>query len=711
MLKEKRGKEKMFDILCDIWKKTENTYSPVPIWSLDGKVTEDELVRQLDDFHKRGIDAVVISPEKKFICDIGYLSDSYFSLLEQLLEEAERRFMTIFFSADAARMGQNSFAVLGSSEKRAMARILYALPDTAKVPDDEDIAFKIFVKLENGKMTDIKLGEEQGYDGYYLVMGYKNGWAADFMNPSVTEMFVNASLEPYYSKLSRFFGKTVVGFFDKAPSCAVETDTARREIPWSYGFIEEFMEEGGEFTHLAALLFETENKKLCREAQHILACAVRRRIASSYGERVSKWCREHSVLHVGYPANISDCHLYRYFDVPGQYFDVSSDAKNEIYTDSMAGIKSAADCASHMGISRSAAVCPAEIFGNTPADTMRSLNSVFSFGCSTVVPDIISYSKEESNKDSYTAEMRADAKKTAAYIKRMSWLNGTGTNNPEAVVLCSEDYIPIRPVSHLVENGYSFNYLTIDDFMKKADVYDGRINIDRYSYNILLIDGRLRLDAEIVRKIGAFVTSGGIMHRGSDFIGTLKKHVKKTSYFEGEQNGNLRFTHLTKSGYDFFVMINTGDEKIVGKLVTDIPGEAFIFNPFNGSTEAKNASLCDGGFAYSADIAPNSALVIGINKDALPKIASDEEYEIVSITSLSENRMTFDFFKKEGRRAILMFNNLYSPCDVSVNGTGKTRIIYPPYELDITEYLSEGENSVSVIGEYSACTVRIYDKK
>ena len=52
----------MFDIIRDIWQNPGPAFSPMPFWFWNDTLDRDELVRQLDSFHRKGIDGVVIHP-------------------------------------------------------------------------------------------------------------------------------------------------------------------------------------------------------------------------------------------------------------------------------------------------------------------------------------------------------------------------------------------------------------------------------------------------------------------------------------------------------------------------------------------------------------------------------------------------------------------------------------------------------------------------
>ena len=745
----------MFDIIKDIWKNPGAAYSPMPMWFWNDALDKDKLISQLDGFHRKGIDAVLICP-RMGMSGAEYLSDEYFDIVEAVLEAAKKRFMLVSFCDDAMYPSGSAHGDIVKEDARLASRMLYALPVGEPVPENDDIQFTVYVKLDGGIMDDARLDSADGYDGYNLILGYTGGTmrglkpdeddifstapkSADILNPMATDAFIRLTHEKYYAKVGAYFGQTVIGFFTDEPR---PTGRAGRNdgISWTYGMIEDFLETGGEFTHLAALFFDTKKKSVKKDAEHIYREALRKRLDGAYYAPLKDWCEKHGVGLLGHPMHSTDIGHLAYFTIPGQDIVWRSVSEGcELTAKDSVAVKAAADMARHKGQSRS--LC--EVFGAcgepsnpwhfTPDEMMWYLNFCFARGCSMIVPHAFYYSdRTKLQTDERPPDVGPfniwwqDYRKIAGYIKRMSWLGSVGTNNPTAAVLCSDEYIPLEPVAPLYENGYTFNYLSIDDFMERAHIHDGTVRIDRYTYSTVLVDGRLRLDAEIVKKLGQFAVEGGDLFRGADFIGHITKKVRRTSYFDGQTGGKLRFIHYSKSGCPFFVMINEGNDEIDGSLVTDIPGKAYLFDPFDGKISELTGEMCDGGFRYRLTVGAHEAKVVGMDKDALPLLGDipEKEWELKEICSLRGGRMTFDFTPEVGKHAVLSFREINEIADIRVNGEDAGRLIFKPYKLDITNHLHIGENTVEVLltgsiankygspvpTDFTGCEVWVYTK-
>ena len=749
----------MYEILCDIWKNPGASFSPMPFWFWNDELDREELLRQVDDFHKKGIDGFILHP-RMGMSGVEYLSEEYLDLVEAVVEAAQKRFMLVALYDEGMYPSGSAHGGVVKADSRLAARRLYALPADAPVPEREEPLYLLYVRFEDGQLADVSLSAADGFEPYHLILGYTGGTirglspdeddgqpnapkAADLLNPAVAQTFLRLTHERYYERLSSYFGQTVIGFFTDEPSLTGRGGRLDGGLSWSYGFEEAFFEAGGDFLHLAALLFPTEDKKLRKDAEYCYRTALNRRLGEAYYAPLSRWCAQHRIALMGHPAESGDCGTMKYFDIPGQDLVWRMvEPGTELTAADSVMVKCAADCARHRGISRSSNECfgvcgeKGNPWNFTPDDMMWYLNFLFARGCSLVIPHAFYYSLRtplQSNERPPDVGPHAvwwkDYRRIAGYIKRMSWLNATGTNNPEAAVLCTPELMPVSAVRPLYEAGITFNYLTVEDFMERTRFHEGKLRIDRYEYGILLVDGSLRLNAEIAARLEEFAEAGGKVYRGSEFGDFMKKNARRTSYFEGETGGKLRFTHYTKSGCPFFLFLNEGTEEIHGRLITDLGCAAARFDPFTGKTEELAGELTEGGFAYPVTVPGHSSVVIGMNPDALPHLrdsesGSAEEWRLAELIALSEGRMRFSYRPAENRRVLLSFTALHDMAEVSVNGQEAGRLLFMPYELDVTALLREGENEVSVavtgsmanvygspvpVG-FEGLTVRIYEK-
>ncbi len=715
----------MYDILTNIFKNPGNAFSPLPLWYLNAKITPEEALRQLSEFHIKGVNGVVVCPRMGFDPEIDYLSEKYMNLMEQIAATAAKKRMLLVFNDEAMGPTGSAHGNVVRANPLFAARCIFAVPAGSHIlKNGEEVLLTLPL---TDKFTIPTEGEHTA--NYDFILGFTGGTirgirpdeddgmpnapkAADLLNPDAVDAFIENTHAKYHARLGSYFGTTIIGFRNAAPvpagRCADMTD----KLPWTYDLLDDFRAEGGDESHLAALLLPTTDKRKKRDGVYIYHRTIRRRMGSAYYSRLSDWCVKHGVALMGYPAD--DCDCLKYFDVPGgishRRIDGETTGEGLSATDAVL-TKCAADTARHMGASRAACQC----FGGggnnpwafTADDMFRELNFLFARGINMIHPNAFHYALAPTEK---TPDVGMHSiwwenyKPIAGYIKRMGWLNTMNHNNPCCAVLCSGDFIPMKAAAGLFENGYTFNYITMDDVMNRAHIHDGKLMIDRYQYDILLVDSRLRLTPAIVLKLGRMVTEGGKMYRGNDFLSFIKKNVKKTSYFqsarkEDPNTKHIRFVHLTKSGYPFFLCFNEGNETVTGHIVTDRSGLCNRFDPFTGEVHEWKGELCPDGIRYPVTLHPNTVVILGINTDVLPNLGKNPEKtvsEIVALNVADGKEASFEYHPAEGKTCLLTFGEVHDGARVTVNGKQAGFLAFAPWELDITPHLIDGVNTVSV---------------
>ena len=76
-------------------------FSPIPFWFWNDELTEEEILRQINEFQERGIAGFVIHPRKGLPRTIEYLSDRYMHFVRFAVEEAARRGMEVILYDEA----------------------------------------------------------------------------------------------------------------------------------------------------------------------------------------------------------------------------------------------------------------------------------------------------------------------------------------------------------------------------------------------------------------------------------------------------------------------------------------------------------------------------------------------------------------------------------------------------------------------------------
>lgn len=684
----------MYDILKQNFLRPGPEFSPLPFWFLNDEPDEKTLISQINEMHSKGIDGFIIHPRMGLPESIKYLSEEYFEYIEICVRHAAKLKMSVVLYDEAGYPSGSAHGLVAAANPCHAARALY------RVKNDE-----------SGEFNNLPLYEEvvARIDGYTYILGFTNGTirgihegeddgqpnapkASDLLNPNAVDSFISITYDGYYERLKKYFGKTIIGIFTDEPSLTGRNADMKDKIPWTYEFIYDFIDAGGNIEELPKLFVghSPEYKN-----------ALRKRLAQSYYGRLSAWCKAHAVALMGHPDSSGETDFLQYFDIPGQDL-VWRWVEPDNNLTSRHGVvgKCSADTARHTEKQRNSnevlGVCGKS--GNpwdlTASDMMWYFNHLFARGVNLIIPHAFYYSLRTPTQFN---ERPPDVGmnniwwkyygKFVNYIKRMCWLNTNSVNKPYAAVLCESDNMPYLSVKSLYENGIDFNYLNAD-IMAAADINDGRVCVNRYRYDIILIDESVSLSESAEEFIEIFESTGGkVCREGSGFLNFVSENADITERFYPTHN-DLRIVRLRKCGINYILLVNEGDVIIKGKLQTELRGKFESFNAFTGKIEE---IYTDESGMLDVKIMPRIAMIIAVDENAEPSGDFVSYEKLIGSHDISE---PIKISKSDNRRYILRFDEIHDLCEIFINDKYAGEMLFIPWELDVTRFIEDGVNNI-----------------
>ncbi|NMO98034.1 glycosylhydrolase-like jelly roll fold domain-containing protein [Paenibacillus lemnae] len=538
-------------------------FSPIPFWFWNDELTEDELIRQLRDFHSKEVNGVVIHPRMGLPDHIPYLSEAYMALVEAVVAEAEVLGMSIILydegmypsgsacglvvkqNADYASRGlqmrempcetgtHSNFTVrlkpgemlVSVQAVRKLAANVYD-PDSTVIlelvehtvsftpPDDEEWYILMFVDTPSkGSIRGVHPGQDDGEPGAPP--------AADLLNPDAVQAFLTITHETYYKHLSSYFGTTVIAMFTDEPDLL-----GRRHLkhlkPWTRGFMDEYLMSGGRERDLPALWLE--GGELSASIRDHYEAVIRSRLGRTYYKPLADWCEHHGIALTGHPAGSDDIGLLEHFHIPGQ--DVVWRYVAPENGTSLTGVhstmaKCSSDAARHRAKRRNLnecfGVCGVDGGWSLSADHMKwILDWLFVRGVNQIIPHAFYYSIRGERRDERPPDVGPhniwwpEYARFSRYIKRMSWLMTDSVNHAEVAVLAGAACLPWNIVKPLYEGQVEFNYLE-EVLLSSCTIKDGEIRIAGYRYKALLIEDSCRVSEDTWKHLVSFVEQGGLV--------------------------------------------------------------------------------------------------------------------------------------------------------------------------------------------------------
>ncbi len=305
--------------VCD----TEKISPVIPWWTINGNVTADAAVRQLDDFCEKGIKEFFLyanfgleSPD--------FLTEEWFEFVAFLLQECPRRGMHFWIydelSWPSGTAGGRLVREHPEYLMRTLRRSVFELqPDEKWQPEDgkEYIWCGVF-PAAGEKPQEIDCTQEftnktpalQNLwviekvlidDPFFCSMGTSGTrnerGILDAMSPDAVRCWMSYTYLPYKERFPEALGKTIRGFFFDEPTMVSPFHPG--ELPWTPGFEEKFFARYGyNCRELYWALFEpAEQMEQFRYDYWRLAADL---FADAFAKQLAEWCSENNVFFSGH---------------------------------------------------------------------------------------------------------------------------------------------------------------------------------------------------------------------------------------------------------------------------------------------------------------------------------------------------------------------------------------------------------------------------
>ena len=585
-------------------------YTPIPFWFWNDELTEDELRRQIHDFHQKGVAGFVIHPRMGLPRSIAYLGDKFMHFVRFAVDEAAALGMQVILY-DEAMYPSGSAHGMVVKENPALASKCLCMEMTADaVPAASDLVAVCAACVQGDDVSAVE--ELCTRDGFYRApegksllcfrLGFSGGTirgvheneddgepeapaSADLLNPEATRVFIRLTHERYYEVLHDHFGKTVIAMFTDEPEI-MGRNHRPSDMAWTDDFLQDFLAQGCTVTDLPALWLNAGDATADIRRRYRLA--QNHRMNRTYYGLLAAWCEEHGIALTGHPAQSWDMGLLNTFQLPGQDLVWRFvGPENGIRGDESVLAKCGSDAARHLGRERNMNECfgccgPDGVQWAFTMDDMKWYTDwLFVRGANMLCPHAFFYSIRDSRCNERAPDMGPHNLfwpwygRMAAYMRRLSWLNTDSVNQARLAVLCEEDRLPWDCCIPLYENQIEFNYLSLEHLLG-CTIEGSQLCIQQQRCDALLISD-IPLDEAAAAKVEAFRQAGGMVLTEPD-LSLLARDVQTDV-----PAPFLRMTHVVKDGLDFYLLVNEGEEAINCRMSVSASGGAEWWNPWNSA--------------------------------------------------------------------------------------------------------------------------------
>ena len=356
-----RNTEKRLD--GELFRNPTSEYRGTPFWAWNGKLSREELLRQIKIFKEMGLGGFHMHVRTGM--DTPYLTEEFMGFIRFCIDAAKEEGMLAWLY-DEDRWPSGTAGGKVTAGKKENARKSLMLTTEPYAPDRPHRATKPepgrgqnTMRQDNGELLAVydiclnadgtlrsarRIGEDDEAEGvkWYAYMEYasedpwfNNTAYVDTLREEAIDEFIRNTHEVYYRGVGEEFGKTVPSIFTDEPQFTPKQSlsfaSAQKDVflPWTYRLPELYREQFGEelMDRIPELLWELPEGRLSEVRWRFqnLVCDL---FVATYCKKIGSWCDEHGFCLTGHvngeqtlatqTQSVGDAmRCYRPFGIPG----------------------------------------------------------------------------------------------------------------------------------------------------------------------------------------------------------------------------------------------------------------------------------------------------------------------------------------------------------------------------------------------------------
>ncbi|CAA6689495.1 Unannotated [Lentimonas sp. CC11] len=559
----------------------------MPFWFWNDRLDVDQLLKQLGEFHARGIYGVVIHPRIGLSTETPWMSDALLGCMRVVIEAAQRRGMTVVLYDEAMYpSGSSGGQVVAENPDYACRGMVMQY----EPPVDANHYLVYSGKTQSGRtvyivdrpiesairgvhfMDDSGDVAEAGETWWDRRAPEERPAATDLLNTDAVQCFVRLVYQRYYDTFGEYFGATIPAIFTDEPY-VMGRFSPFDPRPGTTGILEHvnaFL--GYDFApHLPALWLDDEPDAERYRADY--QRAIYRRLEETYYRTLSDWCVSHGVALTGHPANADDIGPLRHFQWPGQDVIMGDILPGELAVTGAPSTqaKCAASSAIHLGRSRNVNEFMGAYGEDISFETYEFVaNWLLVRGCNLLVPHAFFYSVRGARVDDCPPQLgpngpwwdNPELVEFHQRCQRLCWVNFEALPLCRVAVLGRSDRLPELVCRSLYENQIDFHYLEDRHLWEDAVIAEESIEVGPMHYDVLVAE-RAFVDERVLDAVSGFKSKGRllILEECADFVDQLKQFVAPM-VATADPEPWLRARIVKKGGALWCMLFNEGTDAI-----------------------------------------------------------------------------------------------------------------------------------------------------
>ncbi len=615
--------------LPEEWVNPPSEFSQAPFWFWNDDLSEAELLRQIEDFKARGVQAFLIHPRAGLPKSIGWMSERMIHFMRFAIERAAERDMWVILYDEGMYPSGSSSGQVAAENPAFRTRGLVCIDLDQAKPGAEAQGVRIgdngepqlapgqnLVATLRRKANGHRLAiiDRAARDGYSVIRGLhftqddpprradhrevpeNQPAGGDILNPESVACFIRLVYQRYYDEFGKHFGKTVKAIFTDEPSMLARRGE-RGMMPGTASILQHvnaFL--GYDFTERLPALWYDDEPDAARYRRDYNR-ALQARLEQTFYRQISDWCEAHGICLTGHPAGPDDIGQLRYFQIPGQdvvwrYIEPGKPGALEGEQSTMG--KCASSAMIHLKRRRNLNECCGAYGPNLTFDEMKWVTHwLLVRGCNLLVPHAFFYSIRGPRIDERPPDVGPNSpwwpqyKPFAQATARLCWLNTDSRHVCELAILGLNDALPWRAAKVCFQHQRDFNYLEARHLWEEAQVDADGIRLAGMHYRALILEEDPPEKAKPA--IDALTNAGRVIRWNKDtsdpqLVEAIDKLITPDVRIS-PATLDLRVRHVQKGGTDYYLLFNEGGDDLELRLNVSAKGGWALLDPTTGGRE------------------------------------------------------------------------------------------------------------------------------
>ena len=604
----------MENIVFRLYENEVRDFSQAPFWFWNDELNEEEISRQLDEFQAHGVHAFVIHPRAGLPESLAWMSVRLLDFMRFAIAEAERRSMWVILYDEGMYPSGSSAGQVVAENPAFACRGWVAVDLTTASPGSKiqgvavDAQFQVQLNATQTLIAEV----ERRHDGHRLAIVDQpihttirglhfieqdpsrsedqrevdecHPLAADLLNPDAMACFINKVYQRYYDEFSEYFGTTIRAIFTDEPSLLGKHDrppgwVVRPGTRDALVHINRFLQY--DFTPYLPVLWD-DRESQAEKYRADYNRAIKARLEETYYKPISAWCRQHGVQLAGHPDASDDIGILRHFDLPGQdlvlrYVEPGKATALEGGHSTMG--KCASSAMVHLGAKRNSNEF-AGAYGHQLTFTEYRWLAIWLLirGCNLLIPHAFYYSIRGPRIDERPRDVGLHSPWWKNYARfsnltgKICWLNTDSQQVCGTAILSLSDFLPWESAKVCFQHQHDFNYLTIEDLLRRVERARDGLRIAGMTYRALIVEPAVmdRLSGEERKLIVDIESQRQVVwwKRVEETEGFLAQLycMDPNPFVFTPSSLDLRIRYVYKRGFAYLLLFNEGGGEIQTRL-------------------------------------------------------------------------------------------------------------------------------------------------